>query len=184
MESFDCIMFLKSALFLNGSLQHLPVLLVSGLRDVFMYLFSNRSLCCTLRNIGLSGRLFGAVTTVKFSPVNPVVFACSTSEGLIFFFNLSLSTSAPILCLQVPALASSSGRSRGDRTTDASSTGSRPSVTGISFNAKQRDMFAACDALGRVHVWRLDRSLSTASGLDQAELDKIGRVRQVADGSL
>jgi hypothetical protein len=180
MELFDCIMFSRSVPFLNGSRLRLPGLLVSTRQWCLLDGASNRNLCrCFF--LGLSGRLFGAVTAVKFSPVNPVVFACSTSEGLIFFFNLSLSTSAPILCLQVPALASSSGRSRGNRSADGSSVGLRPPVTGISFNVKQRDMFAACDALGRVHVWRLDRSLSTASGLDQAELDKIGRVRQVAE---
>ena len=127
--------------------------------------------------------MFGSVTAVKFSPVSPVVFATASSEGFVFFFNLIVSTSGPVLCLTIPLVTSaSSGRAHGGRGGDAgTATSGRPAVTGISFNAKQRDMFAACDSLGRVHIWRLDRSLSTSGANDQAEIDKIGRINATTE---
>lgn len=54
---------------------------------------------------------------------------------------------------------------------------SRPGITGISFNSRQRDMFAACDSSGNVHVWKMDWSLSNARPMDQSVLDRLGSVK-------
>lgn len=51
---------------------------------------------------------------------------------------------------------------------------SRPGVTGISFNLRQRDMFAACDSNGGVHIWKLDWALANSGVADQNVLDRLG----------
>jgi hypothetical protein len=43
----------------------------------------------------------------------------------------------------------------------------------VAFNSKQRDMLAACDEAGRVHVWRLGWSLCAKRPEDQRLLDKL-----------
>ena len=122
---------------------------------------------------GLSGRLFGSVTAIKFSPVSPVVFASASSEGFVFFFNLGVSTNGPVSWVQVPSPAARVSSDNNRQGHEATST--RPGVTGISFNVKQRDMFAACDTSGAVHIWKLDWSLANASGPEQiAILDRLG----------
>jgi WD40 repeat protein len=121
---------------------------------------------------GLTGKLFGAVTAVQFSPVCPVVFAAASSEGFIFFFNLAVSTTGPISWVQAPAPAAAAAGGGGKRRAQASS--ARAGITGIAFNLRQRDMFAASDSNGGVHVWKLDWALCAAGGADQGVLDRLG----------
>ena len=53
------------------------------------------------------------------------------------------------------------------------STVRRSGITGIAFNRKQRDLLAACDASGRIHIWRLNWNLSYST---QVELDMIKKL--------
>ena len=50
----------------------------------------------------------------------------------------------------------------------------RVPITDIAFNPKQRGMIAACDHLGRVHVWMLPWHMSSVGPEEQRVLDKIG----------
>jgi hypothetical protein len=52
----------------------------------------------------------------------------------------------------------------------------RVSVTGLVFNHKQRGMIAACDYLGRVHIWKLTWKLSNMHPDEQRILDEIGNI--------
>lgn len=49
----------------------------------------------------------------------------------------------------------------------------RSGITGIAFNRKQRDLIAACDMSGRIHIWRLNWHLSHST---QIELDYIKKL--------
>ena len=47
-------------------------------------------------------------------------------------------------------------------------------MTSLAFNRRQRDLLAACDHLGRVHVWRLTWGLSHKGNDEQTLLDAVG----------
>ena len=52
----------------------------------------------------------------------------------------------------------------------------RVGLTGLVFNRKQRDLIAACDVNGRVHVFKLNWGLSNKSLLEQAKLNELGNI--------
>ena len=56
---------------------------------------------------------------------------------------------------------------------DESIKNQRAGITGIAFNKKQRDLIAACDFYGRIHVWRLSWSLSHRLPTEVAFLDEL-----------
>jgi hypothetical protein len=47
-------------------------------------------------------------------------------------------------------------------------------ITGIAFNRKQRDLIAACDYSGRVHIWRLGWSLSNRHPAELKIMEDLG----------
>ena len=51
----------------------------------------------------------------------------------------------------------------------------RVGITGLAFNHKQRDLVAACDAWGRIHIWRLTWMLANKLSTEQGELDSLGK---------
>jgi WD repeat-containing protein 34 len=90
------------------------------------------------------------ISAACFSPVRPTVFALATITGSMLIFDLSQSLSSPIATVEAPL-----------QTVHTSGAGARRSIKeeqhrspliDIAFNFKQRDMIAACDAAGRVHV--------------------------------
>ena len=46
----------------------------------------------------------------------------------------------------------------------------------MAFNRKQRDLFAACDLDGRVHIWRLGWKLANKGPTEQSALDALGNI--------
>ncbi len=128
--------------------------------------------------IGASGRLYSSITAVKFSPVCPLVFAAASAEGYVFFFNLHQSTTGPVSSVSIPLSSglSPNGKNRNSRAGDIASS-SHSGITGIAFNSRQRDKFAACDSSGKIHIWKLDWILSNPSGGDQALLDQLGSIQ-------
>jgi len=85
-----------------------------------------------------------SLTSAKFSPNRPLVFATTSSDGFLYIFDLLVSSLAPTAMLECPS-------------------GLRSGLTGIAFNTKQREFIAACDQRGNVHLWKLNYNLSTSS---------------------
>ena len=146
---------------------------------------------------GASGT-FSAVTCIQFSPVRPLLFAAGSDDGFVYLFDLSSPASVPVLVLEAKpaggdAAPGAGGSSSGDAgagrreankggtsaaaaaRADAAAT-ARSAVTGLVFNRRQRDLLAACDYLGRVHVWRLSWGLSHKGNDEQALLDAVASV--------
>ena len=105
---------------------------------------------------------------MQFSPTRPGLFAAGSADGFLYLYDICSAESVPLLVLEAPPLAAlgdaantqalAAGQRR-DRNTQAQG-GRRAAFTGIAFNRKQRDLIAACDTSGRVHIWRLSWSMS------------------------
>ena len=54
-------------------------------------------------------------------------------------------------------------------------------LLGLAFNHKQRDLIAAVDFLGRVHIWKLSWLLSNRADNEINDLNKIGPLNSAAD---
>ncbi len=146
---------------------------------------------------------FAPLTVSRFSPIRPLVFASASLDGFIYIFDLQQSSSGPVVMLEAltnPVLiddvvnndTSTSSSTSNTTSNSSSSSGNNKSnnnsrfrqlqqgmsrrvgITGLAFNHKQRDLLAACDLLGRIHIWRLNWVLANKSPLEQAELDKLG----------
>lgn len=112
---------------------------------------------------------FGAVTCVRFSKVRPLLFAVASDEGFVYLYDIGASSSAPLTMLEAPSAQSTAA---GRRVTG------RAPFSGVAFNRKQRDLFAACDHSGRVYIWRLDWKLANKSTSEQSSLDALGDVQK------
>lgn len=109
---------------------------------------------------------------MQFSPTRPGVFAAVSDDGFLYLYDISSPESTPLLVLEAPiqdptlALApgdaTSAGRNRNTQAQGGQG-GKRVSFSGIAFNRKQRDLLAACDAAGRVNIWKLSWGLSHPS---------------------
>jgi WD40 repeat protein len=139
------------------------------------------------------GSTAASISAVQFSPVRPTVFAAASSDGLLFIYDLRASGVAPVKVVEAPltsphaaALASPATDSRADKAhsragraeqlhTGSGSCG-RAGLTGIAFSPRQRDLVAACDWLGRVHIWKLGWRLANRYRDEQAILNEIGNV--------
>ena len=133
---------------------------------------------------GVSGT-FAAITCVQFSPVRPYLFAVGSADGFVFLFDLSSSSSAPLLVLEAkPSMAdneSSASMAGGGAVGHSGAAAARAEatfryrsgVTALAFNRKRRDLLSACDSLGRVHVWRLSWGLSHKGATEQRGLDEM-----------
>ena len=134
-----------------------------------------------------SQRSFHALVCARFSPVRPCVFACASADGYVYIFDLSLTTAAPVIVLDAQTTGEagtnsrsqqvdSPGKSSTSKSRDAFS--GRPALTGLAFNSRQRDLIAACDETGFVHIWRLGSLLANRNASDQTALDELVRLRE------
>lgn len=134
-----------------------------------------------------------AITCIKFSPLRPLVFAAGSAGGFVFIFDLAVSTSLPVAVLETPALgltgttedgagdvrstisteSETSERLRNKPGNSKRSIARRVGVSSLSFNRKQRDLLAACDYAGRVHIWRLSWKLAHRNPDEQVQLDRL-----------
>lgn len=110
---------------------------------------------------------YGAVTCVRFSKVRPQLFAVSSAEGFIYFYDLGSATSGPEAVLEAPSTQTEVGVRRSTK---------RVGFTAVAFNHKQRDLFAACDLSGKVYIWRLGWKLANKHNGEQTALDIVGNV--------
>jgi len=118
---------------------------------------------------------------VGFSPVRPLVFATTSIDGFLYLFDLGTSAAAPIVTLEVPDHVDSSttmNTSARDRA-QKRRIGKRPGLVSVAFNRKQRDLVAACDTAGHVHIWRLSWSLCNKQASEEALLDDFIGVKVV-----
>ena len=98
---------------------------------------------------------------MQFSPIKPGLFAAASADGLLYFFDVTSSLSTPVAVLEGPVEEDPTQGALGRRTSNTGQPGNRRSgLTGIAFNRKQRDLIAACDTSGRIHIWRLSWGLS------------------------
>lgn len=95
------------------------------------------------------------LSAARFSPTRPMVFGVASMDGLLHIFDLVISSSVPVATLQIPT-DSKSIESDFNKSKDIR----KPSIMDIAFNKKQRDLLAAVDAMGEVHIWRLSWKLS------------------------
>lgn len=146
---------------------------------------------------------FSAITAVSFSPIRPLVFAVASAEGFLYIYDLLSNTTSPVAMLEAPLVPpvsldeesdanptspvgrgkKSSSRTRADQKKSAIAEGdvNRVGITGIAFNQKQRDLIAACDHLGRIHIWRLNWKLSNLQQGEQVLLNVFGNVAEAMD---
>jgi WD40 repeat protein len=106
---------------------------------------------------------FSSITGMQFSPTRPGVFAAGSAEGLLYLYDMTSPISTPIVALEAPTAEEdpSQAQKQGLQARRASAINHRRSgLTGIAFNRKQRDLIAACDSSGRIHIWKLSWSLS------------------------
>lgn len=115
-----------------------------------------------------------SITSVKFSPIRPMVFAAASQEGVVYIFDLVKDTVSPVLVLE-PFLQSKSksetGNSKNSNNLPAKS---KTSLNNVSFNPKQRDLISACDYWGNIHIWKLSWNLANIQPGEQAQLNKLG----------
>ena len=145
--------------------------------------------------------LFSPISAASFSPIRPSVFAATSSDGFLYIYDLTVSQLSPAAVLECPlhppATAAAAADGGAGSTTDSGaqsrksaskhsaaskrggageSTHNRVSITGLAFNHKQRGLIAACDYLGRVHIWKLSWKLSNIHADEQNLLDAIGNI--------
>jgi len=134
--------------------------------------------------IGVS-EAFAPITDVKFSPNKPSVFAAASADGFLYIYDLASSITIPTVTLEavVPSnilssepMDTTTGRS-GKTLKSGNNSSRRRSLSKLAFNHRQRDLIAACDVSGRVHIWRLSWKLSNRGEQDLKALDNIVRYR-------
>lgn len=120
-----------------------------------------------------SAEAVSALTAVGFSPVRPMVFAATSVDGLLYLFDLRTSAAAPVATLEVPDRMDGVGPVEGSERVQKRRTSKRPGLIGIAFNRKQRDLVAACDSAGNVHIWRLSWSFCNKQVSEEALFDSF-----------
>lgn len=110
---------------------------------------------------------------MKFSAVRPLVFAVATSDGFIFIYDLKESLLLPVVTLHVSQTIASGEE---EKKRGATSKHADIPLTALAFNHKQRDLIAACDWLGRIHVWKLSWRLCNRQRDEQQMLDDLGKL--------
>ncbi len=132
------------------------------------------------------------ISALQFSPVRPSVFAAASSDGQLFLFDLVNSQFSPVKTLEAPlvsplttagketeGVSGGQKKSRGKATLSEGS--GRSGLTGVAFNHKQRDLVAACDWLGRVHIWRLGWRLANRHKDDLSTLSDLAALAGVVE---
>jgi WD40 repeat protein len=155
-------------------------------------------LCFVVLITGVSGT-FSPLNCCRFSPIKPVVFAVGSADGFLYVFDISVSMTSPVAILEAlvnPVVSrdagsvgtgtdAAGGAAAADGATGGRAAGGlkahqqagitrrRVGITGLAFNHKQRDLIAACDVLGRVHIWKLSWKLSNRENYEQSILDNL-----------
>jgi len=114
---------------------------------------------------------YANVTSVQFSPLKPTVFATSSMNGFVAIYDLTSPTASPIY--QFDVQSDFSRHRKGEDGNTAAAFGSGAGITNISFNSARKNLFAACDSNGNIHVYKLNRFLSNQNlqNSNQTQLD-------------
>ena len=142
---------------------------------------------------GVSGT-FSPISAASFSPIRPLVFAATSSDGFVYLYDLGANPLSPVASLECPLLPPVSAEDTAKEAARGASVSTkhkpvahkkasggdaahnRVTVTGLAFNPKQRGLIAACDYLGRVHIWKLSWKLSNIKADEQSTLDAIASI--------
>ncbi|KAI8837982.1 WD40-repeat-containing domain protein [Chytriomyces cf. hyalinus JEL632] len=103
-----------------------------------------------------------ALSCIAWSPHKATVFAASSIDGNVYFYNLSQNRHLPILSL--PATTAGSAQE---------SMGSNTPATFVAFNPEQPGVIAVSDALGYGRVFRVVSSLYECDGREEVVLQRL-----------
>jgi len=95
----------------------------------------------------------GYVFSVQWSPVRPLVFAASTSNGSLLIYDLKVNRICPVLT--IPAYQTKSP------------------VYCVAFNPKSCEVLCSADGKGMVKVWRLSSSLTSQLAGEEKMLERL-----------
>lgn len=153
-----------------------------------MYIFSQFVYSLLYIVAGVNGT-FSPISGASFSPNRPLVFACASSDGFLYIYDLQHSPLSPVAVLecplQPPVPAEDTAQNNGNtspkkkgaaKRTGAESAHNRVTITGLAFNPKQRGLVAVCDYLGRVHIWKLSWKLSNIRSDELSGLNAIANI--------
>jgi hypothetical protein len=124
------------------------------------------------------------ITSVKFSAVRPLLFGVTTSNGYVILFDLRDAINKPTALI---SSSTSQNSTIDDKSRDSKKRSNRNDknhtvpLTGLAFNHKQRDLIAASDWNGRVHIWKLSWHLANKHTDEQAVLDQIGNLNSITE---
>lgn len=118
-----------------------------------------------------------------------MVFACASSDGFLYIYDLQHSPLSPVAVLECPLQPPVAAEDTNQNTSNTSPrkkaaakrTGgdaahNRVTITGLSFNPKQRGLVAVCDYLGRVHIWKLSWKLSNIRSDELSGLNGVANI--------
>lgn len=145
---------------LNARLQASAGIHVGSQHDSLLYGNNNNHLNASFAN----------VTCVKFSPLKPTIFATASMNGFVSIYDLSSPTASPLYQLDVQAdfsryRKSEEGNNGVSITTgiDSGDGGMIVGITNLAFNAVRKNLFAACDSSGNIHIYKLNSFMSNAN---------------------
>ena len=104
---------------------------------------------------------YASSSCVRFSHTNPVLFAVSSMDGCVYFYDISTHTSTPLVVLN-SSMVSTNTSTTTNPSTNPDGLATTPNNAGMSciaFNHIQTNMFAAGGTDGSVHIWKLNNTL-------------------------
>ena len=134
---------------------------------------------------------FVPITDVKFSPIRSAVFACASSDGFLYIYDLTVSMISPIEILDTLDSeifnANNENNNNSNNNNSNEATGrirvlknrnnrNRIGITSISFNHKQRDIISATDYSGKIHLWKLNWKLANRCNLDENIMNNLNNI--------
>jgi WD40 repeat protein len=101
---------------------------------------------------------FSNVSCVKFSPLKPTIFATASTTGFVSVYDLTSPTASPLYQFDVQADFSQHRKGEDGNSVAAFTPGA--GITNVAFNAARKNLLAACDTSGNIHIYRLNSFLS------------------------
>lgn len=118
---------------------------------------------------------------MKFSPVRPLLFGVTTSNGYVILFDLEETVNKPVAIVLAELTNESDDRSKDSKKKSNSIKSSGSPLTNLAFNHKQRDLIAACDWNGKIYVWKMSWSLTSVRPNEQEFLNNLGNLAAETD---
>jgi WD repeat-containing protein 34 len=128
----------------------------------------------------MSSETFSPIADVKFSPIRATVFAAASADGYVYLYDLAQSLTTPAAVLDTAAAGMNEGGSV-RRSDTRQQQQQRVGLTALAFNHRQRDLLAACDRQGKIHLWRLSWKYSNRQDHDANLMESITRPRSTSN---